>query len=887
MDWMRTLVNRCAAIVRGRKLDEDLNEELRAHIDLAFEEYRRRGMSTEAARTAALRDFGGVTQAREAYRSQRGVPFIETLARDLRFAARQLVKSPGFAATAILTLALGIGANTAMFSVVQGVLLAPLPYGEPDRLVILWQGRPNVKHIDVSYPDFRDWQRSARSFDGMAAFAFRHFNLASPGEPESLAGMQVTAGFFATLGVKPALGRELSPSEDSPNGPQAAMISDRLWKDRFASSPRVLGQPVSIEGVEYTVVGVLPQGFRFWGDGDIYTSLARGAPKIMMERTVHGIGGIARVRPGLSFATARGELNAVQQNLDRLYPAEDRSIDADIVPLKQEMVGDVRPTLMLLLYAVGLVLLIACANIANLLLARSAARRREFGVRAALGASRARIVRQLLTESVLLSLAGGVLGLIFAEGAVGLVVNSVRDTLPRSENIGVNVPVLLFTFGVVILVGILFGLGPALKSSRMDVQSSLKDGGRGSTGVRHHAQSALVIVQMALTLVLLVGSGLLLRTIRDLLQQNPGFEARQLISFRIGLSSSLTQTAPGTRTAFQQLLERIRHIPGVEGAELTNIVPLNGNDNSGPFWLGTAEPASPQDAPHALYFWTGPDYLETMKIPLLQGRFFTASDASQTDKVIAIDSDLARIYFPGKNPVGQTITVAHWGTARVVGVVGHVRHWGLDDPTSYNPGQIYIPVYQLPDSMVLDFFRDSLVIVVRTPLNLATVMPAIKGVVYGAAADQTIFDVRPIEEIISASMAPQRLPMMLLASFAVLALALASVGIYGVISYSVSQRVQEIGIRMALGANPRNVLRMVIGRGLRMAIAGLAIGVAAALILARILASFSSLLYGVRANDPLTFLAVSLVLTAAATLACYIPARRAMRIDPVQALRTE
>ncbi|MGB6690200.1 MAG: ABC transporter permease [Terracidiphilus sp.] len=834
--------------------------------------------------------MGGVRtlmSRREAVRTQRGLQLVETVLRDLRFAARQLTKSPGFAVTAILTLALGIGANTAMFSVVQGVLLAPLPYSQPDRLVMIWQSRPNVKQIDVSYPDFQDWQRDAHSFERMAAATWWEYNLAGPGAAEHVEGMKVSSGFFATLGVKLAIGREFSTSEDREHGVPAAIISDRLWRERFGSSAQVLGRSIDLEGTNYTVVGVLPAGFRFWTASDVFTSLAQGAPKIMMERSVHGIAAIGRLRSGVSMGQAKSELAAVQQNLDRLYPAEDRNIGVDLVPVKQQMVGDVRPTLVMLLGAVALVLLIACANMANLLLARSAARMREFGVRAALGASRPRIASQLLTECMLLSLAGGVLGLILAKAAVGMVVASMRDNLPRSENIGLNLSVLLFTFGVAILVGILFGLGPALKSSKVDVQSSLKDGGRGSTSTRHRAQSTLVVVQMALTLVLLVGAGLLLRTIRDLLQQNPGFDARQLISFRIGLSPSLTRTGSSTRIALQQLLERIRRIPGVEAADLTNLVPLNGGDNSGPFWLGTQAPASPQDAPHALYFWTGPDYLKTMKIPLLQGRFFTGADTTQTDKVIAIDSNLARIYFPGRNPVGETITVAHWGAARVVGVVGHVRHWGLDETTSYNPGQIYIPAYQLPDSMVLDFFRDSMAIIVRTPLNVATVMPAIKSTVYGSSGDQVIYNVLPIEDVIAASMASRRLPMMLLGAFAILALALASVGIYGVISYSVTQRVQEIGVRMALGANRGDVLRMIVGRGLRLAIAGLCIGIAAALILTRILASFSKLLYGVRGNDPVTILSVSLLLTGAALLACYIPARRAMRVDPVQALRSE
>jgi predicted permease len=812
---------------------------------------------------------------------------IEALARDLRFAARQLIKSPGFAVTAILTLALGIGANTAMFSVVEGVLLSPLPYPQPDRLVTVWQTRPNVQHIDISYGDFGDWQRNSRSFERIAAYMWTRYSLAGQGAPENIEGMKVASGFFATLGVKLALGREIAPAEDRNGAAPVAVISDRLWNARFDSSPNVIGQSVDLDGVNYTIVGVAPRGFRFWIDSDVYASIARGAPQILLQRSVHGIGGIARLRPGVSLAQAQEELSAVQQNLDRLYPADERNIGIDLVPLKQQMVGDIRPTLLLLLCAVGLVLVIACANIANLLMARSAGRMRELGVRSALGATRSRIVRQLLTESVILSFAGAVPGAILAKASVGAVRHFMKDAIPRSDNISVNLPVLLFTFGVVVLVGILFGIVPALKSSKLDLQAALKEGGRGATGTRHGAQSTLVVVQMALTLVLLAGSGLLLRTIRDLLSQNPGFDAQHLVAFRIGLAPTLPRAAAATRTALQQTVERIRDIPGVESATLTNLVPLDGSDNSGPFWPGTQAPASLQDAPHALYFWSSPEYIATMKISLLQGRFFTAADNVRSDHVVAIDEDLARAYFPGRSPVGETLTVGHWGAARIVGVVAHVRHWGLADPTSYNPGQIYISVYQLPDWMALDFFRDSLTIVARSAIKDSSLVPAIREAVNASGGGETIFNVQPMEQIISSSMAAQRLPMMLLGAFAALALVLASVGIYGVVSYSVAQRVQEIGIRMALGASRRDVLAMVIGNGLRMTVAGMAIGLVAAFALARILASFTRLLYGVRASDPLTLAAVSLLLAATALLACAFPARRAASIDPSRALRSE
>jgi predicted permease len=811
---------------------------------------------------------------------------LEQFARDVRFGVRALRKSPGFAIVAVLTLALGIGANTAIFSVVENAVLAPLPYPQPDRLVRVSESRPNLKQMDISHPDFQDWQRNARSFEQMAALTWREYDLTSPGVAEHLDGMEVSSGFFATLGVKPVLGRDFSPAEDQPHGAPTAIISDRLWQDRFASSPQVLGKSVILDGVDFTIIGILQPRFHFWTDADVYTPLGQGEPLSYSDRTIHGIAGIARLKPGISIGQAEGEMRAVQENLDRLYPAADRNLGVAIAPLKQSIVGDAGGALLFLLGAVGIVLLIACTNVANLLLARSTARTREFAMRAALGASRARIVRQLLTESVLLALAGGVLGLGVAKLGVSFMLATVPANLPRADSIGVNLPVLFFTFSISLAVGILFGIVPALKSSSVDLQGSLKAGERGSTRSHSRGQSALVVVQMALTLVLLVGAGLLLRTVRDLWNVNPGFDTLHVITFKVGLSPSLTKTASSTRIAYQQLLDRVLQVPGIQAADFTNVVPLSEQDNGGPFWVGAQEATSMQDAPHALYFETGPDYLQTIRIPLLRGRFFTRADTTESEKVVVIDGVLAGKYFAGKDPVGQTITVAHWGTARVIGVVGHVRHWGLDDPGTYNPSQIYISFYQLSDQWVPSFAR-SLSIAVRTPLDAAAVMPAIRNVIYGTDKDQPVYDVQTMQQIASDSMASQRLPMMLLGGFAVLALVLASVGIYGVISYSLTLRVQEIGVRMALGAARRDVFRMVIGQGLRLALAGLLIGTVCALLLARLLSSFSRLLYGVRTNDPLTFVAVSLVLVGVSVLACYLPARRASRFDPMVAFRCE
>ena len=563
-----------------------------------------------------------------------------------------------------------------------------------------------------------------------------------------------------------------------------------------------------------------------------------------------------------------------------------RGLGIDVTPLKQEFVGDVSATLLLLLGFVGLVLLIACANVASLFLARSAGRAREFAIRSALGANRSRIVCQLLTESVILSLIGGILGLVVAKWTLSVVLAVAAGSLPRSENISVNVFVLLFTFGISIAVGILFGLAPAVRSSKTDLQTSLKEGGRGSTSSHYRAQGTLVIVQIALTLVILVGEGLLFRTIDNLWHVNPGFDAQHVITFKVGLSASAAKTPAGVRSAYQQLVERIRELPGIQAADLTVMVPLNQEENIGPFFVGTQEPASMAEAPRALFYWTGPDYLRTMQIPLLRGRYFTAEDTTKSDRVVVIDSVLASAYFPGRDPLGQVMTIPHWGSVRVVGVVGHVRQWALNEHDSYTDNQIYASLYQLQDNWAPLLYSD-LTVVVRTRLDLATVMPAIKSVLYASMGDQPVYRVQTMQKIASDSMTSQRFPMILLGAFAGLALVLASVGIYGVISYSVAQREHEVGIRMALGAERWDVFRMIIGQGLWLALTGVAIGGAAALVLARVLSSFSQLLFGVKANDSATFILVSIILTGVAVLACYIPARRATKVDPMIALRYE
>lgn len=875
---------RLRALFRRRAMEGELNDELLFHFEQQVEKLVQAGVPAPEARRRARLLFGGADQIKEECREARGVHLIETLAQDVRYGARMLRKSPAFAAIVVLTLALGIGATTAMFSVVQGVMLAPLPYRDPDQLVLIWQNKPHAPHVSMSLPDLRDWQRNAHSFDAVSGLRWYQFNLTGPGSPEHVNGYEISSGFFKMLGVHPQLGREFSAQEDQPGGVPVAMISDSEWKNRFGRSADVLSKSVTLSGVVYTIVGVLPSTFRLASDVDVYIPLGQGDP-LFNDRRYPGVLCLARLKPGTSMAKAQAEMTALQQNLDQLYPVTDQGLGTEVVPLKPVIVGDISATLLLMLGAVAAILLIACANVANLLLARSAKRTREFTIRSALGAAHSRIVRQVLTESVLLSLAGGIVGLALAKLGVRAILAMLAGNLQRTENVNLNGIVLLFALGISIVVGILFGLAPAFKNTASDLQSALKQGARGSTRAHHGTQSALVVGQMALTLVLLAGATLLFRTIRDLWQTNPGFQAQNLITFKVGASSSADRTTAQIRGSYQDLIRNIRSIPGVESADATNVVPLSQLNDFAPFWIGSHETTPVAEAPRLLLYWTGPEYINVMKIPLIQGRYFTEQDSS-SERVIVIDSVMAQKYFPGKNPIGESITVNLWGDARIVGVVGHIRHSGLGDPVALTQVQAYAPLNQLQDSFARSVYP-ALTIIIRTPLEISSIMPQIEAAVSARNSGQPIYEIRSMHEIVADSLTPQRFPMVLLSAFAGFALLLASVGTYAVISYSTTQQIPEIGIRMALGAERRKVFQMVLQQGIRLSLIGVAIGVAATLVLARVLSSFSHLLYGVRAGDPVTLGVVSVVLVSASFLACYLPARRAMSTDPIIALRHE
>jgi len=796
------------------------------------------------------------------------------------------------ATAAIATLALGIGANTAIFSVLEGVVLKPLPFPQPDQLVTVALFNRSLGYATyLSYPDFRDWQRNATSFQQIAAFAHDGFDLTAPGLPEHLDGKEVSANFFRTLGVHLAFGRGFSPDEDKIGGAPAAIVSHRVAQERFGGAPAALGKTLALNGVDYTVVGVLEPGFRFdEKQAGVYTPIARWDPMYINDRTVHNILCVARLRPKVGLGQALAEMNTVQENIDKLHPSTERGLGASVIPLNQELIGDIRGTLLLLLGAVALLLLIACVNVANLMLARSAARVREYAIRLALGAHRRSIAWQALAESLLLSVTGALVGLVIAKWSVRLALAAAPETVPRTGSIGLDTPVILFALGVSVAVALLSGLFPALKSSKADVQAALKEGGHRLAGGHQRTQHVLVVVQVALALVLLTGGGLLFRTIQNLWAVNPGFNPANVITFQVGLPREAALAPEGIRIAYQKLTESIRQIPGVSAADISALVPLGGGSNEGPFWIGPHQPASMAEIPRAVYYPIGPDYVKAMRIPLESGRPLSRTDNQDSNLVALVDTVLARRFFPGQEAVGRSLTIPHWGanqnvSAEIVGIVGHVEHYGLDGSAGEKP-QIYFSFYQLPGD-AMRVFRSDIAVVVRTAGNPASVMPAVRRAVHDEDGGQPIYNVRTMPELVSRSMGRQRFPMLLLVAFAVLALVLAFVGIFGVISYSTARRAKEIGIRMALGATRSNILRMVTREGLRLAVAGVVMGVAATAVLTRVTSRFSRLLYGVRASDPLILLAVSVLLIGAALLACYIPARRAASLEPTNSLRQE
>jgi predicted permease len=827
--------------------------------------------------------------------------WLDSFLQDLRYGVRMLVKAPVFASIAVLTLALGIGANTAIFSVVNGVLLNPLPFPESQQLVSLFEKIPNFNNGSISYPNFLDWQRMNTTFTGMAAYRSAGFNLTGDAEPEHLHGEMISAGFFEILGVQPLMGRTFTREEDRVGANPTVMVTEGLWRRRFGASPDIIGRKLILNDEVRTVVGVIPSSFHLRiqnfqrGEApiDVYVPVGEyNEPQFYSKRNAGwGLDGIGRIKPGVTFEQARADMERVSRDLAATYPDIDTARQARLVPLKDEIVDNMRPVLLVLFGAVGFVLLIACVNVANLLLARSTSRQHEFAIRIALGAGQTRIIRQLLTESVLLAIIGGALGLLLAKFGTAAAIAAAPRGVPRAEEIGLDGRVLIFTLLVSLLTGVVFGLAPAWKTARADVGGTLKEAGRTMAGIRSHTQTVFVVGEMAMALVLLVGAGLMVRTLVRLWNLDPGFNPRNVVTFSLaGPASFKDAPADSIRSTYRQLHEKLVSTPGVEAASFSwGAHPMQGDDEE-PFWIaGRPRPPRQSDLPMALQYVVEPDYFKAMQIQLKRGRLFSSSDAEHTPAVVVIDESFAAKFFPGEDPIGKFLdfnndpsNAEKVPNAQIVGVVAHVNQWGLDSDASFPlHAQMYLPFSQIPDKQLKqggiagDVF-------VRTQQHGNPSFQTMRHRMLEISSGIVLFAPEDMQQTVANSISSKRFTMALLGVFAGLALLLASIGIYGVLSYLVGQRTQEIGVRMALGAQPADVLRMVLRDGARMTLLGVGIGVIAALLLTRLM---TSLLFGVSPNDPLTFVAVAASLCLVSLIACYVPARRAMGVNPIIALR--
>ena len=813
---------------------------------------------------------------------------MNTLLADLRYAIRLLIQSPAFTAVAALTLALGIGATTTLFSVVNGVLLNPLAYPHSERLVVLYANIAGLDSAPIEYPNFLDWQRDSRTFASMAAYRNEDYNFIGNGEGERLSGYMISASFFDTLAVVPVLGRTFRVDDDQIGAAPVVVLSGGFWKRKFASSPDVIGKPIILNGTAYTIIGVIPDTFTFYGNmRDVYTPIGQwNDPSFRDRRISVGARAFGRLNPGVTALQAQAEMDEVARNLAVAYPEADAGHKIKLVSMKEDLVGNVQPLLLVLLAAVGFLLLIACANVANLLLARSVARSREFVIRSALGASHARMIRQLLTESILLSASGGTLGLLLAYCGTKTLLKALPAALPRIGEVSLDSRVLLFTLVLSLATGVIFGLAPALKATGTNLQEVMKESGRGSTGFRHRLQGAFVAAEIALSLVLLLGAALMIRTLGALWRVDPGFNPSHAITFTLAMPATSDTTPAETRARLRNFDARVRSTPGVQAVSVTLGSRPMIHESALPFWIeGDPKPAHDSDMHAATFFLVESGFREAMGITLRRGRFVTDQDNEDMPIVIDIDDNFARMYFPGQDPIGKHINFTEFNVqAEVIGVVGHVKQYALDvDPPSAIQAQFFYPFMQTPEK-VMSLVAKSVAVVLRTHGDPTRIMGQVRETVRQIDPHDVIYNVQTMDEVVATSYAARRLTMILLTGFAALAIMLACVGIYGVVSYLVGQRTQEIGIRMALGAQRRDILVLVLGEGTKMALTGAVLGIAASLALTRLMAKQ---LFGVSAHDPVTYASVAFVLLLVAIAACYVPARRAVRMDPMKSLRWE
>jgi putative ABC transport system permease protein len=817
---------------------------------------------------------------------------MESLLQDLRFGLRTLLKNPGVSAVAIITLALGTGANSAIFSVVNAVVLRPLPYENPDRLVLIWGKNSTTARDPLSVPDFLDYRNQNQVFSQMAGFAYDDFNLSAGDDPEHVQGTMVSANYFSVLGTNLSQGTTFRPEDDQPGASRVVIVGNGLWKRRFGSDPNFVGQTILLNGASFTVVGVAPQTFQspipednpqLWvplslEGGDRLRVPSYVNPAKLSIRTNRFLIGIARLKPGVTAKRAQADLETIAGQLEQQYRDTNAAVSTSVVPLREHIIGTIESALMVLLAAVGFVLLIACANVANLLLARAAARRKEIAIRTALGAGRLRLIRQLLTESILLAVVGGALGLLLAYGEIRLLLGLNLANIPRLNEIDIDNRVLGFTFLIAILTGIVFGLAPALQASKTDLNETLKEGARGSTGglSRQRTRSLLVISEVALTVLLLIAAGLMLKSFYSLQKVKPGFDPTNTLTMTINLPATKYTDDHQIQGFYEQALNGVSLLPGVQSVGAVTSLPLTTTlSEVRRFAVEGRSPASPSEVLRANISRISHSYFTAMRIPLLKGRYFTEQDRDKSPPVVIVNETMVNRFWPDEDPVGKRLTIPSLGAdpREVVGVVADVKHSSLNAESGL---EIYVPSLQKPLTIMA--------LVVHTTSDPLLMTGAVRGAIQAVDRNQPVYDVKTMEQVVSESVSQPRLYTLLLGIFATLALVLAAVGIYGVMNYSVAQRTHEIGIRMALGAQRGDILRMVVGQGMLLALVGIVVGLVAAFLLTRVM---ETLLFGVSTRDLATFFIIPLVLAAVAFLSSYIPARRATRVDPMVALRCE
>lgn len=894
--WNEEIRKHLAALKLSPVREAEIVEELSQDLEDRYQRLILDGVSEDIARKTVLRELVEneiwINELRRIERqsnpesvvagSQSKSNLIADLWQDLRYAFRILIKNPGFTFVAVIALALGIGANSAIFSVVNSVLLRPLPYKNPEQLMMVWEdaSRHGYPRDTPAVANFIDWRDQAQTFEGMAAMAMRSFNLTGIGDPEKIEGRRVSTNLFSLLGVEPQLGRVFSPTEDQQGSHQVVILSHILWQRRFGADPQIVGKSLTLNNANYIVVGVMPAQFQFpTREDELWVPIAFDANDAS-NRGNHYLEVVGRLKSGVTFEQAQSDISTVAARLQQQYPETNTDLGAVLTPLHEHLVGDIKPALMILLGAVGLVLLIACANVANLLLARAAVRQKEIALRIALGASRFRLIRQFLTESVLLSILAGTLGLILSVITLFIFGAFIPANIAHSKTVALDLRVLGFTFGVSVLTGLIFGLAPAIQTAKFNLNDTLKEGGRDSaTGSRgNHIRSALIVAEVAISLVLLIGAGLLINSFLRLRNIDPGFNSDNLLTMKIVLPEPKYREQQKRSAFYTDVINRIESLPGVKSAAVTTNLPLYRQGNSiGITIEGRPTPPPGQEIIIATRV-VSPKFFETMGIRLLRGRTLTDQDTVNTPRVVVISEGMAKRYWPNEDPIGKRLTGGNaqrpedW--TQIVGVVNDVRQFQLDaEPKP----QMYLSHQQA------GFFapRD---LVVKTEVDPAGLAASVRRSVWEVDKDQPVSNISTMGEILAESIARQRFSMLLLAVFAGLAMVLSAVGIYGVMSYSVTQRRNEIGIRMALGAQRLDVLRLTIGHGLKLVLFGVAIGLAGAVAITRIM---STLLYGVTATDPFTFGVISVLLVAVAGVASYIPAHRATKVDPLTALRCE